>query len=249
MKPLGQEVWLFIKAVFEIWQGYVFAGVVAFAVAIYEHAKQRSVPWTAFKWGLMSFLFVSFFGAWREQYHGAIEAQRKLQELTGPKFEVVHGTTTTALMVLSNERGGVISKSAIVFIPVVVINHGAPSIVRGISMKVTLRDGRIFDGIPYAFPKPETTIMGPDGPSTILSSAVLLRRGTINPIPTGGQADGYILYRFPPEIDPELSKPGTTILFEIEDVDQKKYPTTITMTGENAKTFYVSPSMMPDDRK
>jgi hypothetical protein len=239
-----------MASVFEIWEAYVFAGVVAAAAGIYEHYKERSVPWPAFKYGLLAFLLASFFMAWREQYH-AVEAakaetekaNKKFEEQTQPKFVLGWGQSILGDGVISYGKRS--ETNTHIFFTVTVINRGAPSIITSIRLSAKLKDGKILEGSGYIPSQPEVVFHMPDGPIRFSTSTSLAARGTANPIPTGGQADGYVFFVFPPGLKAELIDPATVFTLEVKDVANNAYEAKILNTGPRATHMATSPGVLP----
>jgi hypothetical protein len=95
LKDIGVFVW----AVLGTWQAYMTGGIVIALLGVYERVTKKTISLRTFIIGVFAFLLVAFFLAWRDQYHGVItakteteKAQKKLEELTQPKFELAWGS-------------------------------------------------------------------------------------------------------------------------------------------------------------
>lgn len=127
------DFWKFIVAVFWHWQSWVggsgAGGAVVVFVALYErwtgHVMGKRMYMSIF---IVVFLVGAFFVAWREQYHAAVEAQTKLEELTVPKLEA---TVEQIVRGDSPDLGG-----AQIWLNVSVKNFGAPSVAQGWQLSV-----------------------------------------------------------------------------------------------------------------
>src|SRR5260370_15097714 len=128
----------------------------------YLHEKPIIDRFVPVLWFIGMFCIIwGFYSAWLVQYRAAREAQKQLEELTQPNFEVVHGTVVTSDVVRS--ALGTSVRNTAVFMSVVVYNHGAPSIIKGWEFSAKLKDGREFTGIPWKYQSTKPiTIAGPD---------------------------------------------------------------------------------------
>jgi hypothetical protein len=177
------------------------------------------------------------------------QLQGKLDALTKPEFELTYGT-----LVIGRENyavGGKPYQYSTVFLPVTVLNHGAPSVVRRWRMMATLPNGEVYTGRPFV---PSSPIHGPnifklmggaEGPISIPIDSSLFLTGTAKPIPQGGQASGYVMFIFPIEILGQMQTIGTMLDFTLYDVSDKPYHQSIPAGGKSDATFYGVPGMHP----
>ncbi|BBO71395.1 hypothetical protein DSCA_53250 [Desulfosarcina alkanivorans] len=79
----------FIWIVLSSWQGYVTGGILVALCSIWERWHKRTIPWSKYKWGVLIFLFISFFTAWYEQREKAIklESDRHNLNISSPAFQ------------------------------------------------------------------------------------------------------------------------------------------------------------------
>src|SRR6266496_4592186 len=81
------ELGAFLWAVINNWAGYTTGGVVVALLWLWSTLKQIPI---SRKFGIgiaLIFLFFAIFNAWRERNHAALDAERKLEELTIPKLD------------------------------------------------------------------------------------------------------------------------------------------------------------------
>lgn len=190
-------------------------------------------------------IIYGFYDAWLTERHRAIEAERKFESLTHPKFEIQHGTTFTAGMVITN-RDGTKQTYTIAMLPLTIINHGAPSMIYKAALKVKLSDGREGEGSFFLPPGESFSISDPRGnPIEISTSGSLFRKfGT--PIPTGGATDGFVMFTFPADYVDCMTTSraaGTVLTLEIQDVEKNPYYDRIEMTGIPSNDLKVGPSI------
>jgi hypothetical protein len=153
-----------------------------------------------------------------------------------PLFEVAHGTVITGNATRS--AADVTVRNTLVMMPIIVYNHGTPSVIRSWEFTATLRDGSELKGLAFNQRGNPLTVTGPDGlPIEIESGNSIFIKGG-NPIPTGGQADGYAIFLFPPGLQQMMEQAGTKFVLELQDINGKKYPLEIVMTGTPATVFY-----------
>ncbi len=160
-----------------------------------------------------------------------------------PKFELGWGTS-----IIGNDvvvRGNHKERHTHIFLPVTVLNHGAPSIIRGLRVTAKLKDGRELEGSAFIPSQPEFVFHMPDESLKFSTSASLAARGTANPIPTGGQVDGYVFYEFPPDILKELRDPATLFILQVTDIAGNIYQGRITMSGPKPTQMSTSPGLLP----
>jgi hypothetical protein len=160
-----------------------------------------------------------------------------------PKFELGWGTS-----ILGNDvvvRGNHKERHTHIFLPVTVLNHGAPSIIKGLRVTAKLKDGQELEGSAFIPSQPEFVFHMPDESLKFSTSASLAVRGTANPIPTGGQVDGYVFYEFPPDILKELGDPATLFILQVTDIAGNTYQGRITMAGPKPTQMSTSPGLLP----
>ena len=93
----------FAWAVLRCWQGYLTGGVLVAASFVWEHRSGRAIPWSKFKWGVISFLIVSFFSTWYDQRaiarqeHAIANEQRELVATRARAFDGERASLNDAL--------------------------------------------------------------------------------------------------------------------------------------------------------
>jgi hypothetical protein len=241
----------FFLAVLDSWVEKVgiFLTVLAFVEKIpkvreYLHERPVIDRFVPVLWGIGIFCIIwGFYSAWLIQYRDAQAKQKKIDELTKPDFEISNGTTVVSHMVVTNQDKTT-NEFASVFIPIVVFNHGAPSVIKGSALTAKFPDGKEIQGIPFLPPGEYLQFRDMNGNMlSIPTAGSLLQRGTAVPIPTGGQADGFVLYRFPREYKEILATLDTVLTLDIEDVAHKHYLGVMPM-GTPATNFYSTPSLV-----
>ncbi len=133
----------FVSAVFWHWQrwagGSGFGGALMVFLALYERFTGRTMGKRVYiSVFIIGFLFLSFYMAWRDQYHATQTAEAKFKELTQPKlsadFNVIIGPA------------GKTGDSSLLTIDGAVKNEGAPSVIYEFGVAVKLKDGAIIPG-------------------------------------------------------------------------------------------------------
>lgn len=159
-----------------------------------------------------------------------------------PNFEIAHGTVVISDAVL--DYGPQKEGATTVLLPTTVINHGAPSIVKTICLYFENIDGKQLSGQAYMPHQEQLKFQGPKGPISIPTASSLFSRATANPIPTGGQADGFVLFRFPGGLRQKMAEADALVL-EITDHTNKKYTLRISRCDTPGTDFNSTPAMQP----
>jgi hypothetical protein len=82
MKAMSDEfrtVWDFVRGVVRRVSAYITGGIIAAAVAVYEHMRGQNVASWPFLYGVAAFLVVAFYQTWRDEHHRAEGLQRDLE--------------------------------------------------------------------------------------------------------------------------------------------------------------------------
>jgi hypothetical protein len=226
----------------------IFLTIIAFVEKIpkvreYLRGKPIIDRFVSLIWTIGIFCMIwGFYAAWLTQYQSAQAKQRQIDQLTQPNFELSHGSIMLSKLILTNKNASV-DRYAGVLISEVVVNRGAPSIITGWKLLARLKDGQELQGKPFFPPGQYLTVPDPKGNEIRLSmSSCLFKRSTAAPIPTGGQADGWVWFSFPVEYyGPALD--AAVLTLDIEDVSHKHYQDVIPITGTKATDVYLTPSM------
>jgi hypothetical protein len=189
-------------------------------------------------WGCVRIAFVaSAITVWGIEHHDVIALHEQIDALTKPDFELSRGSFVISNMV--ETHGDVTRKHAIVFVPLSILNHGAPSVIAGWTMKATLTDGTQVTGDPFGIHQP-LIFPRKDGPITFSTDQSLFKKGTSSPIPTGGMVEGFVLFIFPDETKDRLQSKGTVITLTLEDSIHHPYTLEIKPTGINDADAYMA---------
>ena len=167
------------------------------------------------------------------------------QDRNRPIFEVTCGTSIMGNDTLTD--GKTTEYHTHVFLPVTVLNHGAPSIIRNLRFTATLKDGRAFEGFHFIPTQKELVFNMPDGHLAFLTTDSLISRGTVTPIPTGGQADGFIYYEFPAGLLNDFHDPETIFSLEVKDIASNIYILKVP-GGRSEGKMATSPNLRPIPR-
>jgi hypothetical protein len=133
------ELWLFVSMVFETWEAYVFAGVVGVFVGIYEHFRERSIPWKVLKYAMLAFLPISCFMVWREQYHAVILAKAETGKVQASLDALNNPILSGEISAISAAPSGPHKEDALVTIVLRLRNNGAPTALEDFRLTVTNR--------------------------------------------------------------------------------------------------------------
>jgi len=195
-------------------------------------------------WNCVRIAFVVSMGIiWWQQRQAIAKLQSDLEiakAKNSPDFELSTATTMISDGVL--DYGPQQEKATLILIPTTVINHGAPSIVRKVRLSVRFGDGTEVEGLAYSPRQQFLNFPGPKGPITIPMSSSLFKRATENPIPTGGQADGHVLFRFPEGLRQKIMESEKLIL-EIMDHTGKEYVVNLPRSTTPVTEFLSTPRM------
>jgi len=140
---------------------------------------------------------------------------------------IVSDTTVT--------EGKIRRKWTTFFLQVAVLNKGTPSVIGNIELIVKFRDGRQFKGILFVPDQEILTFPTPDGGSTSFHrTSAFITRATTVPIATNARVSGFVMYKFPAEIRPQMTQVGTVYIFTVWDAEGKEYKTYIPWVNELA---------------
>jgi hypothetical protein len=240
---LLKEICTFAWAVINNWAGYSTGGLIVALVALWHTLKEVPVSRPLGIGLSIVFMLMASFKAWQDQHNAAIEAKRKLEELTKPNFKISQGNT-----IISDARivyGGNEEKATTMFIPLSVMNQGAPSVINGWKLFCKLKDGTELEGVAYLPAQAQLSFKGPKGePILIPTASSLFKKGIENPIPTGGQTSGFMMFRFPGDLSAKMTESGTVFTLRIFDISGREYNTEMPMgTGKPVTEFMTIPGV------
>ncbi len=227
-------------AVLENWHGYVSGGILAFGLEISDRLWDWKPSKKLFIGILATGLAWSIFSAWREERKKAIKASQDLESLTKPNFELAAATITTVEMNIHSGPGA--GSNTMVLMPTTIYNHGAPSIVKTYSMMLRFSGTEEYKGTSTVFQQPYIVLQTPKGPIQYPTHPSLMQKAN-SPIPTGGQADGLLVFVFPPGLTTKMNQPGSFFIFQVTDINDKTYKVEIPMSSTDVMTF--TPTMVP----
>jgi hypothetical protein len=205
LKDIGEFTW----AVLTIWQAYMTGSIVTALVGLYERLSQKTVSTRAYIAGVIAFLLVAFFMAWRENHLALIKLQQKLKT---PEFSGE----------ISALGSGVRSDGAVaVVVSGRIINpHGPPSGIAEWKVQIDLPGRWLVDGtIPFPSAEDIHLPLAKSGGSAVLKTELYWPGEAIKPIPEGGASDGWLIAILPKEIQQkELYGSGTTCILSFKDI-------------------------------
>jgi len=168
--------------------------------------------------------FIAAAKVWTTEHKARLAKEIELEKLTKPDFEItVWGMRISLLKRSAARQSTVFVEHTAVSFWAKVLNRGAPSVLKGWKFTATPPGGTSIDGGAFRYQQ-TMTLDGPDGlPVDILATDYLVVKGTASPIPTGGQADGFNVFLFPPNMQDTLAIDGTKFVLQLEDVSGKFY--------------------------
>jgi len=232
---LLEDIRTFLLNVLRMWRAYPVAGLVVALLVIYGRIVRKAMSRRALVSGAVTFVTVAVFLGWREQYYFArslemevVKARIKIAELDKPEFEIVRATSIIgdAITIRGNRR----DRATQVLLPLDITNLGSASIIKGIKLSAQFKAGVNLEGSAFIPAEKDFILNMPEGPLKFSTSSNLLTLYIANPIPTGGMADGYVVYLFPPGIKTKLTEPSTTLILDVKDVTGKTYRVGIPMS-------------------
>lgn len=212
----------FFSALADSWVS-LMSGIASVVLAVigvlYGYVWKRDLPARALWIAALICFLVASVKVWTAEHRARLEKEAELAKLTKPDFEINHGPVTTSD--IERGAGGLVLKHAAVSFFAYVLNHGAPSVIKTMQLTASLPDGTVVIGIPFRYQN-KLTITSPDGlPMDVFPGDYLILKGTANPIPTGGQADGFNLFLFPPNMKAQLHE--ARFVLRVEDASGKFY--------------------------
>ena len=182
--------------------------------------------------------------SWAMEHRDVLDLRERLDAATKPLFEINRGTFIVAAM--SDTKDGAILPNpyAGVLVFLTVFNRGAPSVVAGWKMKATLPDGLIVLGEAF-LPNFPITIPRHGGETTFTPDQSLFKSSTVSPIVSGGQASGYVIFKFPLAVKKDLETRGTIIELTLDDIHHTPWTELIKPKGyDDGSGLQTPPSLI-----
>jgi hypothetical protein len=232
----------FLWAVINNWAGYATGGLVVATFWLYFVWKDKPMPRAIGFILAGAFLLMAFFKAWREQKQTVAQRdlqitmfQKQIDSLTKPDFELTAGTFVISTLKRHWPTGkGATGKRTdeVIFVPLSILNHGAPSVVSKFRMSVSFQGGETVQGIPLVMA--DSIVLPPpnSAPITFTPDQSLFKKAVAQPIPTGGIVGGFVLFLFPEEFNEQLRSAGTVISIVLEDSVHREYKVDL-KSGQN----------------
>lgn len=237
MVRLFQDILQFLWAVLSHWQAYMTGGMAMAAVFVYERLTSKTVSIRVVVGGIIAFLFVAFFLAWRDQYRAGLVAQQSIDGLNGQVSDLAR-KLDDANRSLNHEKeqnapklSGVIRKvllghlgdDSTILILIAVKNTGSDSIVEGWPLSV--KTGKVNPtGMKPTFVDSVTATSG--APIELKKSDFIYETFT-GPLVRGDQKTGWLFYTTPRSIVTfeQLSQVGVEFTVTFMDVNEREYST------------------------
>ncbi|MFN7928596.1 MAG: hypothetical protein U0Y68_11730 [Blastocatellia bacterium] len=251
MSELLHDILLFIYAVLTSLAGYLTGGLVIAAMFIYERIKNKPISMRTFWVGLVIFLFVSFFSAWRDEHTSVREATKTVTEMKTQINETKQNLTKEIESVkhdLTFERehnipklSGNIDQVVIgdeptlnqlqLLIQISVRNTGTPSIVDGWPVRIK------SDSIDFT-DKP--TLVARDYYASTRNNDVRLKfqkgdfiyEKAVSPLANGARITGWLRYIIKGIPYSQINRTGTDITVSFYDITGQLYTTTYHLTDK-----------------
>lgn len=214
-----------------LWMVALMSGILSLArelLLIYrgEQVQQRSLFWNCviiafvISAGILYFL----------EHQRATEAETKLQDVMEqrPKLQ-----GEFRFVITSQQQ-----QETFALIAVTISNRGMPSIADGWQLTVKLRDGRSVKGVIQTIPQ-SIKVNRSDGVLTYYGADALYDKVSTNPIESGGQKSGLLLFNLPDVIASDASQSGTEFSLRFIDVAKNEYRCSQILSGEDHMPFYV----------
>ena len=218
----------FLNAVFWHWQSWLggsgFGGAIVVGVYVYQELTGRTMPKRMYvALFIVAFLFAAFFAAWRDQYHATSEAERKVTEME-QKFEKLTTPIISGnIQEVKLARGGPQGLDSLMIMSVLVINTGAPTALNVISVTVKA-NGKESVAEPILLPLEGLTVLDSSGGKRYYPRFNVLPLKLSTPIPTRGQATGFLPLFIPGISVEDTNFPGSIVELKLSDVEGRIYP-------------------------
>jgi hypothetical protein len=197
MGQLFSDFFLFIYTILSYWQAYATGGLITMAVGLFERLSNHQLTKRAYV-GLfvITFLFASFFLAWRDEHNNYLRTSEELQKIKSP---ILTGEIMTSAVIAPTVGGSltetekITDNDTVLMLVVRIKNQGAPTILDNWRLTVTYPGMAPKEAI--LLTPPPGTMLGPKPADLTFSSADFLPDKTItNPIPTGGAVTGNLMF-------------------------------------------------------
>jgi hypothetical protein len=219
-------------------------------VTIYEKWSGRKISKRVFFAGVIAFLIVAFFMAWRDVREEANGLRQELVSSRKALGEEKSRNTPNFLGEINEIVNGdpVQGAGSDLFIRMTITNRGAPSIAQGWKLAVK-SNTRNSSYMPTSIPD-NFSVRNKDGIQMAkfkLSDTIYEK--TVRPIERGGMARGWIRFILPDLTRKQISGSKTIITVSFEDVERNKYEATMELKGQHSsKPMYLPGSEQPFKR-
>jgi hypothetical protein len=173
------------------------------------------------------FILIASFMVWKDEHEKTINLEQDLERLTKPQL-------ATEFDILAVAPAGEHNKDSVIIIMATIVNAGAPSIISDVKIIIKRGDMEI---------RGENIILG-DGPLFLEGEGLkittkrednLIRKGSENPIPTGGALNGWHIVLARDIKQEEMDNKETTVVFSYKDVTGRFYSTERKMDKAKSK--------------
>lgn len=196
-------------------------------------------------WRCVIIAFVlSSFALWITEHHQTLVLQAKIDQLSLPNLGGKLGFAIAP--------SGSTSQDSVITINGMITNAGAPSIAYDWSADLNFRDGHVIHGKRVVQPGVQAmvTLLQDLGPPITLSGASHWdRTATMQPIPTGGAAPGWIQFVFSGTSDKQMQDDGAELVFSFTDINGKRWFLTKKVMAESNPLIFPQSIMQSPDIK
>jgi hypothetical protein len=209
----------FVAAIISHWVS-LMSGIASVVLTILGFVRRwdtfpRRVIWIT---ALACFLIAAI-KVWTTEHQDRIKAEAELEELTKPKLSgVIEGRVFGVAEAKNNQ--------SIVTLNPLITNTGAPSVALDFNVQIELFDGRKPNVMVIPPPRPDQyfTLVAEHkvGSVSFLGSDFVPRKASINPIPKGGVAEGFIAVLVGAKRE-DIFRPETSIILVWKDVNGAPY--------------------------
>lgn len=220
--------WLW--AVLNQWQVLVTGGMITAMFAVVQAYREKSFSWSVNKRILLGFLVLALFLAWREQRRRADHLEAEVARERDSNATKLVGRIEQTIVGEARE----LPNLAICHINVTIINEGAPSLVHHWKVSVSIA-GKVYDSSLDTIPNNTLIDIKTSEPLRLMASDAIYEK-TLNPIPRGGLARGWLrvsisgLSRM--AIAKAMKGEGAKWSVSFEDYKGTVYSTSFTSVGE-----------------
>ncbi len=211
------------------------------ALFVYERITRKTVSVRVVVGGILAFILVAFFMAWRDKHRELLTAQKALAEKTQELADERQKSQPELSgfideIAMGHPPDG--SNQTAVFLKVSVRNKGAPSVAEAWTVNVEVPGKGNFHCQIMHSDTAFTLMRSDGGPPMVYTPGETIYDKTASPVEHNGMKRGILASTLQGLKQEEVWQAGTVIRVTFEDINGKVIPFERTMTAEKNQPMY-----------